>query len=55
MVEIKVPNKMLHSVQQGCGKPIAYREESTKIRVSIGLKRKKAMAQLVKEVRGTNQ
>ena len=27
MVDIKVPNKLLHSAHQGCKKPIVHREE----------------------------
>ena len=55
MVEVKVANELLHSAQQGYEKASVHREELRKVRVSIGSKRRKAMAQLVKEVKGAKQ
>ena len=52
MVEIKVGNELLHGVQQSYEKAIVYREG---LRKSIGLERRKAMAQLVKEVKTAKQ
>ena len=51
MVEIKVANEQLHSAQQGYEKASVHREELRKVLVSIGSKRRKAMAHLVKEVK----
>ena len=51
MVEIKVANGLLHSAQQGYEKASVHREELRKVHVSIGSERRKAMAQLVKEVK----
>ena len=55
MVETNVPNKLLHSAQQWCEKAIVHREELRKIRVSICLKRRKFMLQLLKEVKEERQ
>ena len=52
MVEVKVANELLHSAQQGYEKASVHREELRKVRISVGSKRRKAMAQLVKEVKG---
>ena len=52
MVVIKVANALLHSAQQGYEKTSVHMEELRKVRVSIGSKRRKAKAQLVKEVKG---
>ena len=52
MVEKKVANELLYSAQQGYEKASVHREELRKVCVSIGSKRRKAMAQLVKEVKG---
>ena len=52
MVGIKVANELLHSAQKGCEKGSVHREELRKVHVSIGLKRRKAMAQLLKELKG---
>ena len=51
MVEIKVANELLHSAQQGYKKASLHREELRKAHVSIGSKWRKAMTQLVKEVK----
>ena len=55
MVEIKVANELLHRAQQGYEKANVHREELGKVSVSIGVKRSKAIAQLVKELKGTKQ
>ena len=55
IVEIKVANELLHRAQQGYEKANVHREELGKISVSIGVKRSKAIAQLVKELKGTKQ
>ena len=55
MVVIKVANALLHSAQQGYQKTSVHMEELRKVRVSIGSKRRKAKAQLVKEVKGAKQ
>ena len=52
LVEIKVANELLHSAQQRYEKASEHRKELKKICVSIVLKRRKAMTQLVKEVKG---
>ena len=51
MVVIKVANELLHSAQQRYEKASVHREELRKVHASTGLKRRKAMAQLVKEVK----
>ena len=51
MVVIKVANELLHSAQQRYEKASVHREELRKVNASTGLKRRKAMAQLVKEVK----
>lgn len=52
MIEIKVANELLRSAQQWYEKASEHRKELKKICVSIVLKRRKAMTQLVKEVKG---
>ena len=52
MIEIKVANELLHSAQQRYEKASEHRKELKKICVSIGLKGRKAMTQLLKEVKG---
>lgn len=51
MVEVKV----IHSVQQGYEKASVHRKDLRKVHFSIGWKRRKAMVQLVKEMKGAIQ
>ena len=48
-------NEFLHSAQQGYEKASVHREELRKVCFSVGLERRKAMAQFVKEVKGAKQ